>query len=329
MDKKRLEIKVGVFVLVGLVLLGALAVQFSKGMSLFRPTYRILLRAPNVGGLKLHASVLMSGVQVGTVSDVLLASDGKSVTITLTIYQQFRIYRDAEFRIQQAGFLGDQYVSVRPTKNEGDWFHGGELAQTEEPFDLQEVARSASGFIRRIDDTARRLNAAIDDIRRLALNEQTLSNLAATIGTMRQASERAVVMVDDINRIFATNGPAIELAASNLVAFSEDMARFADRLNSVLQTNADEFSVAVKNVQSSTASIDLILKDVQAGKGTAGTLLHNEQVASDVTAIVNNLSLSTSNLNRLGFWRWMWHRETPPRTNAPPSRPSRQTEPRY
>jgi phospholipid/cholesterol/gamma-HCH transport system substrate-binding protein len=297
-------------------------------MSLFRPTYQIRLIAPNVGGLKLHASVLMSGVQVGTVSKVLLAPDGKSVTITLTIYKEYRIYRDAEFRIQQAGFLGDQYIAVRPTKNEGEWFHGGELAETEEPFDLQEVARSASGFIRRIDDTARRLNAAIDDIRRLVLNEVTLSNLAVTIGTMRQASERAVVMVDDINRIFATNGPAIQVAASNLVAFSEDMALFADRLNTVLQTNAEEFSIAVKNVQKSTETIDSILKDVHAGKGTAGTLLHNEQVAADVTAIVNNLSLSTSNLNRLGFWRWMWHRETPPRTNAP-SRPPAQTKPRY
>ena len=42
--------------------------QFSKGTALFRPTYDILLKASNVGGLKKRAGVLMSGVQIGSVA---------------------------------------------------------------------------------------------------------------------------------------------------------------------------------------------------------------------------------------------------------------------
>jgi len=64
MSKSRLEWKVGLFVFVGLVLLAALAIQFSKGTTFFRPTKMILLRAGNVGGLKMKAQVLMAGVQV-------------------------------------------------------------------------------------------------------------------------------------------------------------------------------------------------------------------------------------------------------------------------
>ena len=41
MDKSRFEWKVGLFVFIGLVLLAALLLQFSKGTSLFRPTYDI------------------------------------------------------------------------------------------------------------------------------------------------------------------------------------------------------------------------------------------------------------------------------------------------
>ena len=57
----RLEIKVGLFVFIGLTLLAVLIIQFSKGTSLFRGTYALKLHATNVGGLKERASVLLAG----------------------------------------------------------------------------------------------------------------------------------------------------------------------------------------------------------------------------------------------------------------------------
>ena len=81
MEKKRLEMKVGLFVLVGLALMAVLMVQFSKGTSLFRGTYTLKLRASNIGGLKAKTGVLLAGVQVGTVSAVKLDPSGTNVTI--------------------------------------------------------------------------------------------------------------------------------------------------------------------------------------------------------------------------------------------------------
>ena len=43
MEKSRLEIKVGLFVSIGLVLVVTLMVWFSKGASLFRSTYTLRL----------------------------------------------------------------------------------------------------------------------------------------------------------------------------------------------------------------------------------------------------------------------------------------------
>ena len=55
-------------------------------------------------------------MQVGTVSGMQLAPDGKSVTIILRIYQDYQIHKDARFVIEQSGFLGDQYVAIMPTE---------------------------------------------------------------------------------------------------------------------------------------------------------------------------------------------------------------------
>jgi hypothetical protein len=50
---------------------------------------------------------------------------------------------------------------------------------------------------------------------------------------------------------------------------------------------------------------------VQAGKGLAGSLMQNEKLASDFANIANNLSITTSNLNRLGFWGILWKKKEP------------------
>jgi ABC-type transporter Mla subunit MlaD len=328
MKRSRHEWKVGLFVFIGLVVLGALLLQFSKGTTIFRKSYNILLRASNVGGLKERASVLMAGVQVGTVREIRLGPQGTNVTITLRIYQRYQIYKDARFVLEQSGFLGDQFVAIIPTKNEGPIFVEGDTAEAEAPFNLQEVARSASGFIQRLDETAKRLNEAIVDVRRHVLNEQTLTNLAVAIGNVRTFSEEAQTTVEDLHALVISNRPALATAGSNLVLFSEQVNDFANRLNALVDTNAPTINSAVKNIESSTVVLKNLLDDVQAGKGLAGSLIKSEalayqvsQISSNLNVTSSNLSITTSNLNRLGLWGILWKRKTPsaPATAPPKS----------
>ena len=309
--------------LVGLTVLGALLLQFSKGTSAFRPTWNLILHAANVGGLKLRSDVLMAGVRIGWVSEIELAPDSKSVNIKLRIYKDFKIYKDARFAIEQSGLLGDTYVAVLAQRNEGGAYNDGEEATVEEPFDLQEVARSAAGFVKRIDQTASNLNNAIADVRRLVLNEHTLTNFAATVDHLHDASGEAMHAVRDIDSMFATNGIVIAQSLSNLVVFSQQLNKFSDNLNSVLQTNGADISVSVRNIENSTTEIKSMLDDVNAGKGPMGTLLRDRQVAADLAEITRNLSITSSNLNRHGLWYMLWS-HPPPRTNTPPAaHPSR------
>jgi phospholipid/cholesterol/gamma-HCH transport system substrate-binding protein len=329
MSKSRLEWKVGLFVFIGLALLAGLLLEFSKGLTFFRPTYEIRLRATNVGGLKVRATVLMSGVQVGTVSDIRLAPSGTNVTIFLRIYSQYEIHKDARFVIEQAGFLGDNYVGIMPTRNQDGDFQDGDLAEAEAPFNLQDFTRSASGFIVRIDDTVKKLNEALVHVSEVVLNPETLTNISIAMVNLREVSERARVTVDNLDSVVTTNGTSLTASTSNLVLFSEQMNQFASGINTWVATNSPDLSVAVKNLESSSESLKSLMSDVQAGKGLAGDLLKNEQMASNVTQIVYNLSVTTSNLNRLGLWGVLWrhkqpkpgHEEAPPKPLATPKNP--------
>ena len=319
MDKKRLEWKVGLFVFIGLALLGALLLQFSRGTSLFRPTYNLYLTANNVGGLKKHASILMSGVQIGIVSEIRLNPQGTNVTITLQIYNQYAIHKDARYLIEQSGFLGDQYVAIVPTKNEGGTWEPDSHPMAEEPFNLQEVARSAAGFLKRVDETTKKLDDAIADVRRLLLNEQTLTNLSSAVGTLRLASEHALDTVNGFNSLVESNRASVAIAVSNVVYFSQQLNQVAGDAKDLLATNGAELTASMKNIESSTVVLKDVLSNVQSGKGLAGAVLENEKLATNVETIAANLSITTSNLNRLGLWRFLWHREVPA-TNAAPAR---------
>lgn len=330
MSKSRLEWRVGLFVFIGLALLAALLVEFSKGLTFFRPTYVIYLRASNVGGLKTRAAVLMSGVQVGTVSDIQLDPDGKTVTIKLVLFKQYEIHKDAEFIIDQSGFLGDQFVAIQPTKNEKDPFKDQDHAEAQSPFNLQEFTRTATGFIQRIDETVKKLDEALANVTRLALNPETLTNLAMAVSNLRGFSERALSAADNFNGLLSTNGPAITHSASNLVAFSDRLNQFGDGLNGVLETNRETIRVAVSNIENSSETLKSLLNEVNEGKGLAGELLKDERIANNVSQIVQNLSITTSNLNRLGVWGVLWqhktHKTTTPAVQQPLKSPKTLSE---
>jgi phospholipid/cholesterol/gamma-HCH transport system substrate-binding protein len=320
MNTSRLQWKVGLFVFIGLVLLALLMVQFSKGLSLGRSTYDILLRAQTAGSLKIRSQVLMSGVEVGTVSDIRLAPSGKFVTITLKLYRNYKVFKTARFAIEQIGFLGDEYVAILPTENTGEAFRDGDPAEAEAPFNMLEVARAASGLVKRIDDMAQRLNDTVVDMRQYLLNQETLTNLAVSAANLRLASERAINMVNNLDLLLTTNAPALAGTGTNLSQFSRELISFAERLNGLLATNTPSINQSVKNVESSTATLKSALDQVESGQGLAGALIKNDKVALSLEEISHNLTITTSNLNRLGLWGIFWQHK-PAKSEETPREP--------
>jgi ABC-type transporter Mla subunit MlaD len=318
MEKSRLPLKVGLFVFVGLVLLAVLLIQFSKSTSLFRGTYVLHLHAVTVGGIKPRAQVLLAGVQVGTVTDIKLAPDGKSVTLNLLVYKDFPIYSDAQFAIEQSGFLGDQFVSIKPTENTLPVMTNNEDVPCTAPFNLIEVARSASGFIQRIDGTAQKLDASVSALQQEVLNVHTLSSFGVALTNMQNFSAQALYAVQDIHTLVTTNTAQVETAVSNLVYFSSELSQLGGSAQGILATNGPNINVATRNLEDISATLKQLSLNLQAGNGLAGTLLQNQQLATNVQNIAANLAVTSSNLNREGLWGILWsHKPARPSTNCP------------
>src|SRR5437016_6198017 len=71
-QKRSIEIRVGIFVVVCFALLAALIWKLGKYEPLTKKSYVIEVVFPNVGGIVKDASVLYGGIKVGSVRDISL-----------------------------------------------------------------------------------------------------------------------------------------------------------------------------------------------------------------------------------------------------------------
>ena len=316
MSQSRLETKVGLFVLTGLVLLAVLAILFSKGAAFYQRTFTLRLKSSNVSGIKAGANVLVAGVPVGRASSVELDSDGRTVTIHLRIFQKYQIYDDARFEIEASGFLGDQIIAVYPGANAGRLLQNGDEVRCRTPFNIQEAVAQAMETLSHIGQTTTNLNAAVTDVRRYALTPQTLTNLAGAVDRLALLSEDAGGAISNLNSLVTANAQPVTSAVSNLNVFSSQLSPVALRANDLLSNNAAAITVAIRNLETASGQLTNLLHELQTGRGPAGRVLHDEEMAENISAVARNLAITSSNLNRLGLWGILW-RPRAPRTNEP------------
>jgi phospholipid/cholesterol/gamma-HCH transport system substrate-binding protein len=301
MSERRLAWRVGLFAAVALVVGAALLFMFSKGATLFTPTYELRLKARTVAGLRGGAAVLLSGIIIGNVLDADVGPEGRGVLIRVKIKAKYRIHSDARFVIEQIGFLGDQYVAIYPQENKGDVLAPGAIVDLEEPFNFQEIGRSAADLIDEFSQTAKLLTESMDRASKTVFSQQALTNTSAALANFRVVSEKAVAAIDAISGLVQSNAAPVGLAVTNLVQFSDDLEKLAVDVREMVGTNRHELTLAIKNFQTTTRVLEGMARDIEAGKGLAGTLLRDAGLQTNVANLVGNLTTLSSNLNKYGL----------------------------
>ncbi len=301
MNESRIALRIGLFAALGIILLAALLLIFSKGLNLFTPTYELRLRSATVGGLKNHATVLLNGVAIGNVVRSEVAPDGRGVIIVVRINNKLAIHADARFAIEQIGFLGDQFVAIYQQENKGPVLEPGAEVPIEEPLNIEKTVRSATTLIQRVDQTVKIFNEAILRVDRTVLSERTLTNLAGALDNFRLVSDKAAIMAEQVDRLIDTNGPGVSVSISNMVRFSEQLDKLSDEMNQTVITNRVELTKAVKSLQTTAFALQHLVDDVESGKGLVGSVFKDTQLQINLSNLVANFTGLSSNLNKYGL----------------------------
>jgi phospholipid/cholesterol/gamma-HCH transport system substrate-binding protein len=115
MDRRSVDVLVGLFVLAGLAAVLVLALKAGNLASFnFSESYQVLAKFDNIGGLKPRAPVKSAGVVVGRVGKIEFGKDTYQAIVTLSMDSRYTFPKDSSAKILTSGLLGEQYIGLEP-----------------------------------------------------------------------------------------------------------------------------------------------------------------------------------------------------------------------
>jgi phospholipid/cholesterol/gamma-HCH transport system substrate-binding protein len=137
MEKAKLELVVGVFVLIGIVCLGYLSIKLGKLEVIGGDLYHVEAEFDTVSGLRPGATIEIAGVEVGRVKSIRLKDD--RAIATFAVQQSIKLYDDTIASVKTRGIIGEKFVSLSPGGGGAELKPGGKIRDTESGLDLEEL----------------------------------------------------------------------------------------------------------------------------------------------------------------------------------------------
>jgi|ERR1043166_1454503 phospholipid/cholesterol/gamma-HCH transport system substrate-binding protein len=268
-SEKTLELRVGAFVFLGLACLAALVIQFGRVGEGFKTYYGLTVRFPDASGLLKGSDVLLAGAKIGRVSEgPRLARSGQGVDVPLRIYDYIKIPAESKFSVGSSGLLGDRFVAVTMPPGE--------------PTDF--IAK----------------NSAIDGTRETGLDDLTREG-GLVMGDLRTAVQNVNTTITRLNEqaLSSENMQNLKQSVEHLNAATAALAESSKKIDGVLEKAdatmgsakkaADDVQVAIADARKTIQAATQVMQEATHGKGLLAALLTNQELATDLRALVSNL----------------------------------------
>lgn len=308
--QKHTEVYVGLFILVGLVMLGGLVLQFGSFRERLAGHYELTVVFDDASGVIKGSEVRMGGARIGEVSDLPRLNEAVRVEVELSINQSIQIPTGSSFQINSATLLGDKLIVVIPPvdKNggsiaagsiiEGAGLTGLDAIQS----NAEELTRDVLRIMKEAEETFAKVDGAIDEIRdaggelREAMDkvngrmlseknlmrfDRTMENLEATSARWNNTSEKLDPVVAEAREAITELKKAAATADTTL--------RTADRAIADLKPSLEKIPKAVDEVRATAGKAGKTLDRINEGEGMLGAMATDNEVAFDFKTFMRNL----------------------------------------
>ena len=140
MQRSKVDVWVGLFVLAGAVALLFLALQAGNLLSIApRQGYQIRAVFQDIGGLKPKAAVKSAGVVVGRVKAIEFDNKSYQAVAVLDLESKYQFPNDSMLKIMTSGLLGDQYIGIEAGYGDEAWQPNAEVTNTQSAVVLENL----------------------------------------------------------------------------------------------------------------------------------------------------------------------------------------------
>src|SRR6476646_6317332 len=260
--ERGLEFKVGIFVFVGLAMLGALLVQFGRLGEGFKTYYTITVRFSDASGLLKGTDVLLAGARIGKVAaGPKLVREGDGVAVPLKIYDYIKIPEGTKFTVGSSGLLGDRFVNVAiPPGPPKAYLPPNADVKGARETGIDDLTRSGGALVNDLRGTVQKIDTTVDRLNQDTLSPANMENLKSSMEHLNQATGA--------------------------------LAESSKKLDGVVE-QADSAMVSAKkaadDLQNAIADTRKVVRSATQGKGLVATLLNDQALANDLHALISNL----------------------------------------
>jgi phospholipid/cholesterol/gamma-HCH transport system substrate-binding protein len=252
----KLEAKIGLFVVLGLVALLMLSTQVNNIGDWSKKGYEVYAYIDDATGLEVHSHVSMNGVKIGTISDI--AVDGRKVKLSFLINDNVEIAKDSLILITQESVLGAKMINIVQGESPVSVKNGDKLVNFKQYAAFDETSDS-------VNAAANELKLLMQDIREV-LNEEQKENLRKLITSFKNVGEHLDLLIvenrvaladaiknfKDMGAGFSQSADTINKDLPNIMARIDSLTRRLDNISGDLEnslpTAVDKFIAIEDNV---------------------------------------------------------------------------------
>jgi phospholipid/cholesterol/gamma-HCH transport system substrate-binding protein len=303
------ELRVGLFVLVGLSVLAA-GIFYVTGAGTIGPKYRLITYLPEVSGLANGAPVRLDGVEVGNVESIRLApripgkirDRNRNIEVVMRVGKHYEndILTDSAASLVTEGLLGNRYVNISLGVTGIPLKDGQEVPGTEEKAMKEVVERSADmlGNLQALSENVQELingvKAGKGSLGKLLTDDQAYNHLNNLLS-------RGDAMLANIQ---AGQGSLGKLVASDEMYNKVDKG--LDNVNVILTDVRSQKGTIGKllydpslydEAKQAISNGNAVIGDVRAGKGTLGKLATDDSLYTKLKETSDNVASATAKLN--------------------------------
>lgn len=286
----------GVFFLLALIVLFSALLIVGTNQGLFHKTYTLKTYLPDKQALAKGTAVTLSGLEVGSIKDIELAThEGQNmVEFTLLIREPFRdrITTSSKVVVKSIGVLGDKYMEITLGRRGETALAPGAILPATPAVDWEMVTRNISGSLQnvltrtdtlltRVEQGEGTLGRLLADTTMVAHLERVLGNLDATLGDVRRGRGTLGRLVTDpaaYERLNAT--------LANLDTVTGRLVRNEGTLGKLMSDPA-LYDGAARAVADADSAIALL----RSGRGSAGKALTDPKAYDELHRAIQDLRL--------------------------------------
>ncbi len=140
MSTAKLEMIVGVFMVIGILCLGYVSIKLGKMEIIGGDYYSVSASFNSVSGLKPGARVEVAGVEIGKVDRIMLdPKSGDQAVAYLKIKSGVKITDDVIASVRTSGIIGDKFIKLTQGGSEQHLSDNGRIKDTESAIDIEEL----------------------------------------------------------------------------------------------------------------------------------------------------------------------------------------------